>query len=106
MLPTERPHYKLIITYDIRPEMMGEYQFYVLNDFIPALNEMQFNFLGAWHTAYGQYPVRLIEFGLEDLNTFYRVVRTSRWQEAEDKLKSYTVGYKRKLVPYRSVFQF
>jgi hypothetical protein len=100
------PRYKLLMAYDIRPEVYDVYQRYILDDFIPGMQEMGLYILGAWHTAYGNYPARQIEFVLEDLQTMHRALRNAKWRPMEDRLKSYTVRYERKLVRFRQGFQF
>lgn len=100
------PRFKLLLSYDIRPESYAVYQRYILDEFIPGLQELELYMLGAWHTAYGAYPVRQIEFVMEEMETMRRALRDDRWQRLEDELKGYTFHYDRKLVPYRHGFQF
>ncbi len=100
------PRFKLLMTYDIRPEVYDVYQQYILNDLIPGMQDMSLYMLGAWHTAYGRYPSRQIEFVLEDLDIMRQALRSERWQALEDRLKSYTQRYERRLVRFRQGFQF
>ena len=100
------PRYKLLLAYDIRPDTAEEYQRYVLSEFIPAMQDMGLYMLGAWHTAYGEYPARQVEFVCEDLDTLQLAMTDDRWLSLEDTLKSYTRHYHRKLVRFRHGFQF
>ena len=100
------PRYKLLLHYDVRPEVYAVYQRYILEEFVPGMQEMKLYMTGAWRTVYGNYPDRQIEFVLEDLNTMRAALRDARWQGLEDRLKSYTTGYERKLVLFRQGFQF
>jgi hypothetical protein len=100
------PRYKLLVVYDVRPEVYAVYQRYVLNEFIPAMQEMGLYMLGAWHTAYGRYPARQIEFVMETLDTMRAALQNERWLTLEEQLKSYTDHYERKLVRFRDGFQF
>ena len=100
------PRYKLLLAYDIRPESLEPYQQYVLSEFIPAMQDMQLYMLGAWHTAYGKYPARQVEFVLEDLETLQQAMADDRWPLLEHTLKSYIYHYHRKLVRFRQGFQF
>jgi hypothetical protein len=59
----------------------------------------------AWHTAYGQYPVRLNGFVAKDRATLDRVLASAEWRQLEDKLKRFVTDFTRKTVPYREGFQ-
>lgn len=100
------PRYKLLMTYDVRPELYGRYQQYILDEFIPALQEMGMYMLAAWHTAYGVYPMRQVEFVMEDLSTARAALHDEKWLALEEKLISFTTNYGRRLVRYREGFQF
>lgn len=107
MSPTQiYPRYKLLMTYDIRPEMYDTYFQYVMSEFVPALQNMGLYMITAWHTAYGEYPVRQVEFVSEDLETMLEVFQTERWDEMESRLKTYIINYERKVVRFRNGFQF
>jgi hypothetical protein len=100
------PNYKLLLTYDIRPESLDKYYYYVLREFVPELENMGLYMFRVWHVAYGDYPVRQMEFVTEDLETAQEVFQSERWCVLEDRLKSYTMRYGRKLVKFRVGFQF
>ncbi|MEM6528186.1 MAG: hypothetical protein AAF653_07805 [Chloroflexota bacterium] len=100
------PRYKLVLCYDIRRGMHPTYHRYVITEFVPALNEMEIYVLEAWHTAYGEYPVRQVEYVTGNMNTLDRAFDSTRWQRLEDRLKAFTTSYSRKIIPYRRGFQF
>ncbi len=100
------PRYKLLLNYDIRNGMQEVYYRYVVGEFVPSLNEMSIYVSAAWHTAYGAYPLRQVEFVCDSLETLHSAFETPRWQELEDRLKTYTSDYHRKIIPYRRGFQF
>lgn len=100
------PRYRLIVRYDIRLDRYEAYYQFVMNDFEPAMRHMGLYMVGIWQTVYGDYPVRQIEFVTESLDTVREVFQSERWEALEDKLKSYTLRYERKLVRYREQFQF
>jgi hypothetical protein len=107
MSPTQiHPRYKLVMTYDVRPELYDPYFQYIMNEFIPALQNMGLYMTTAWHTAYGEYPLRQVEFVSETLQTMREIFDSERWEEMEEKLKGYTEHYERKVVRYRNGFQF
>lgn len=100
------PRYKLVMTYDIRPDMVNAYYYYVLKEFVPELENMGLYMFGVWHIAYGDYPIRQLEFVSEHFDTVQEVFSTERWTSLEDRLKDLTLRYERKLIPFRHGFQF
>lgn len=100
------PQYKLLIVYDIIPKTALIHQQFTLNEYMPTLQEMGIYMVNAWHTTYGAYPIRQLEFVLENLDVMRRAMEDPRWQLLEDRMKSYTTSYNRKLVRYRQGFQF
>jgi hypothetical protein len=106
MAQTIIPNYKLLVTYDIRQEMVEKYYYYVLKEFVPELETMGLYMFKVWHVAYGEYPIRQLEFVIEDLETVLEVFASERWETLENNLKDLTVGYERKLVRFRRGYQF
>jgi hypothetical protein len=100
------PRYRLILSYDIRAESHDSYFRFVTNDFVPALQNMGLYMLSVWHTAYGEYPIRQVEFVSEDLSTVLDSFRSPRFKDLEARLQQYTFNYRRKLVRYQDRFQF
>jgi hypothetical protein len=108
MMPYNRitPQYRLLMRYDIRLEMYDTYYEYVTHEFVPALQNMGLHMFGIWHTAYGSYPLRQVEFVTDNVETVREVFQTDRWKKLEAKLQSFTTNYERKLVRYQDRFQF
>lgn len=108
MLPTLPiiPQYKLLLCYDIRRGMHSVYYRYVVSEFVPALNDMGIYVAEAWHTAYGEYPLRQVEYVTDSLETLHTAFESEKWQDLEDRLKAFTAHYNRKIIRYRRGFQF
>lgn len=100
------PRYRLVLRYDIKLDQYEPYFQFVMNDFVPSLHNMGLYMSGVWHTAYGAYPLRQVDFVTESLDTAREVFVSERWEVLEEKLKSFTTHYERKLIPYRDQFQF
>jgi hypothetical protein len=100
------PRYRLMMRYDIRPDQFEPYYQFVMNEFVPALQNMGLYMVAVWHTAYGDYPVRQVEFVTDSLDTVREVFQSERWDKLEAQLKTFTLRYERKLVRYRDRFQF
>jgi len=97
---------KMLITYDVVPELQQAYYEFVLGEMIPAAQSMGLVLSEAWHTAYGNYPIRLNGFVAKDRAALDRVLGSAEWRQLEDKLKRFVTGYQRKIIPYREGFQF
>ena len=100
------PNYKVLVSYDIRPDMVEKYYYYVLKEFVPELESMGLYMFKIWHIAYGDYPIRQMEFVSEDLGTIRDVLSSDRWETLESSLKELTTDYERKIVPFRKGYQF
>lgn len=97
---------KLLLTFDIREETQETYLRFMVNEFIPMLQTMGLKSIGVWHTAYGDYPVRLLVFSSESSAAMKQSVASEAFQELEGKLKKYVTEYNRRIVPFDSRFQF
>jgi hypothetical protein len=97
---------KLLMIYDIKPEREAEYYRYMLGEFLPALQNMGLMMIEGWHTAYGDYPVRLFAFRTEDEHQLQQVIRSDEWVEAKDKLLKLVRNYEERVVAAKNVFQF
>ncbi len=106
-MPSDAERVKLILTYDILPETQDLYYQFMLGEMVPEAQRLGLVMSGAWHTAYGEYPVRLVEFIGEDLEQVKSVLGNSRWVTFERRLQEYVTNYSKKIVPLREdQFQF
>lgn len=99
------PRYKMIITYDIRPGNRDQYYQFVMGELVPAMQSMGVYMTEAWHTAYGSYPIRMVTFVAEDMETLQDMLESSEWTELETKLKMFIENYTMRIVEYRQGFQ-
>jgi len=97
---------KMLISYDVVPELQQAYYEFVLGEMIPAAQSMGLVLSEAWHTAYGDYPIRLNGFVARDKATLDRILAGSDWRQLEDKLKRFVTSYQKKIVTFRDGFQF
>jgi hypothetical protein len=97
---------KLLISYDILDEDQQTYYQYVLGEFLPTVQTMGLVLTDAWHTAYGDYPARLLSFVARDRATLDAILAREDWQQLENKLQVFVREYERRIVPYRDRFQF
>lgn len=97
---------RLLLSYNIIPQVQQEYMNYVINEFIPALENIGLKNAGVWHTAYGNYPIRLLVFLSDDPAAMKRALASPKWEEAESRLKTFVTDYSRRVVPADTRFRF
>jgi hypothetical protein len=100
------PRFKMIVSYDLIPSTQDSYYQFVLGEMVPAMQEMGVYMTEAWHTAYGEYPVRMVSFVAEEFDTINEMLESQRWHDLETRLQNYIRNYTRKVVEYRQGFQF
>ena len=97
---------KLLMVYDIKPEREAEYYRYMLGEFLPALQNMGLIMTEGWHTAYGDYPMRLVAFHADDEHSLQDIIRTEEWVEAKASLLILVRNFEERVVAARNVFEF
>lgn len=97
---------KLLLEYDIAPEVQETYYRFVTNEFVPQVNRIGLELAEVWETVYGDYPRRLIVFVAEDQDTCHQALGSEKFQRLERKLLRFVKNYSRRMVPYKGQFQF
>ena len=106
-MPTTDPRFKLILTYDVQQDMQDTYLQFMLGELVPAVQSLGLQMTGAWHTAYGQYPIRLVEFIGEDQAAIQAALETPLWNKMEARLLGFVANYSKKTLRVREdQFQF
>ncbi len=100
------PRVKLLISYDIVTELQQEYAEFILRELIPKLQEMGLPMTEAWHTAYGNYPIRMAGFVAPNEEVMKRVLTSDEWKNLERRFKQFVTDLELKVVAYKEGFQF
>lgn len=98
--------YKLLLSYEIKEELLQEYYQFVMGRYVPALQAMGLQMSDAWQTAYGDAPGRLIGFVCEEQATITAVLNSENWAALSEQLAGFVTDYSYKVVPFRGGFQF
>ena len=96
----------LLLTYDPMPDRREAYFSFVLGEFVPEMERLGLKMSEAWHTAYGDYPLRLTGFIAPDQTTMDFAVGSPDFQGLEQRLQDFVVNYQRRVAPLRRRFQF
>lgn len=97
--------YKLLLSYDVSPEHMQEYYRFVLGRYVPVMQAMGLEMSDAWHTAYGNFPNRLIGFVAREKKTLVEVLDNESWAALNEELQQFVSDFNYKVIPYREGFQ-
>ena len=101
-----RGHVKILLTYDIIPHKEADYYEFMLGEMVPAVESMGLTMSEAWHTAAGNYPLRLVAFVAEDRAAAENAIDRYEFDSLEERLMTYVSNYSRRMVPSRDYFQF
>ncbi len=96
---------KLLLSYNILPQHQEEYMQFAVQVFVPTLQRIGLEDQGVWHTAWGNYPMRLIVF-VADEQEMKEAIASDAWEQLESRLKEYVSDYTRRIVPFQPGFQF
>ncbi len=97
---------KLLLSYNVRSGKENAYRRFVLEELLPKAQELGLMPTDAWHTAYGNYPTRLIGFAAEDLDTAHTALASDEWDAMMRQLKGYTDELSQRVVPLHGGFQW
>ena len=97
---------KFMLVYNIKPHREAEYYRFVMGEFLPTLQNLGMYMTEGWHTAYGNYPVRLIVFQADSRDQLEQILTGSEWKSAKEKLMKYVRDYEERVVPAKNIFQF
>ena len=98
--------YKLLLAYDVRQEHMQEYYRFMLGRYVPVMQAMGLEMSEAWHTAYGDFPDRLIGFVARDRQAMDELLANDSWHSLNEELQRFVTNFDYKLIHYREGFQF
>ena len=94
------------MSYDIASEKQQAHYEFILREFIPKVQEMGLEISEAWHTAYGDYPLRMTAFVAPDMETMQTVLQSEDWEQLSQQLERFVTNLHYKLVRYKEGFQF
>jgi hypothetical protein len=96
---------KLLLSYNVQPESVQAYYQFVLSRYIPAMQSMGLEMSEAWHTAFGDWPDRLVGFVARDAATMNKLLADESWAALNESLRQYVYAFEYKVIPYREGFQ-
>ena len=105
-MPDNHQQVKLLVTYDVPVARQEEYYQFVLGEFVPGVQTLGLHMTEVWHTAYGDYPVRLAGYVAQDYETMVTILNAPAFLGLEDRLKKFVLNYRRRIVQLKNGFQW
>ena len=102
----DQQQYKILLSYDILNTESDAYYRFMLGKFVPVLQNQGLTNFEAWHTAYGDYPVRLVSFTANSYDDVQDLFATARWNKLETRLNEFVTNYEMRVVPVDGQFHF
>ncbi|MFZ0547305.1 MAG: hypothetical protein WAM60_17805 [Candidatus Promineifilaceae bacterium] len=98
--------FKLLLSYNIKGSDMQAYYEFVLGHYIPIMQSLGLEMSEAWHTEYGNYPIRLIGFVSRNEETMMKLLADETWEDLNEKLEEFVTDFTYKVVPYTVGFRY
>jgi hypothetical protein len=96
---------KLVMRWDIRPEMESEYFEFLVHEFIPALNRLGIADIQVWYTAFGECEQKQAEGVAQSVDRIQKMLQSEEWLLLTDKLQNYVRNFSQKVIPATRGFQ-
>lgn len=98
--------YKLLVTYNVLAHREMEYRRFVIQRWLPGMQEQGLEPGEILHTLWGDYPPRLIVLYAPDLSTLRQLLASDEWQNWHEQLDKMVRNLEYKVVPAHPWMQF
>ena len=96
---------KLILSWDIKPDLEQEYLEFVVREFVPGITKLGIKPTDAWYTLYGDCSQILTAGVAKDSGVVKKILSSMEWDDLESRLLDFVDNLERKVVPARKGFQ-
>ena len=96
---------KLILSWDIKPDLEQEYFEFVVREFVPGITNLGIEPTDAWYTLYGDCSQILTAGVARDTGAVQEILSSEEWDVLESRLLEFVENLERKVVPARQGFQ-
>jgi len=97
--------YKLIMSWDIRPDFESEYSDFVANEFIPSIGKLGLGDIQAWFTVYGECEQILVSGNTSTEKQMRYLLNSDEWELLRDRLADLVDEFDMKVVEGTAGFQ-
>jgi hypothetical protein len=96
---------KLLMTWDILPNLEQEYFEFVIGDFIPEIKELGITPVDLWYTVFGDQPQIMVAARTQSQSALHVAMASKEWQLLLENLLKFVENFSYKIVPARTGFQ-
>ena len=96
---------KLLMTWDILPNLEQEYFEFVISNFIPEIKGLGISPVDIWYTMYGNQPQIMIATKTQSQAALNVAMASKEWQQLIENLMQFVANFTYKVIPARTGFQ-
>lgn len=96
---------KLLLTWDILPNLEQEYFEFVISDFLPEVKHLSIRPVDAWYTMYGDQPQIMVAAKTQSQASLNVVMASKEWQLLLENLLKFVENFSYKVIPAQTGFQ-
>ena len=96
---------KLLMTWDILPNLEQEYFEFVISNFIPEIKGLGISPVDIWYTMYGNQPQIMIATKTQSQAALNVAMASKEWQRLIENLMQFVDNFSYKVIPAQTGFQ-
>lgn len=96
---------KLLMTWDILPNMEQEYFEFVISNFIPEIKQLGISPVNVWYTMYGDQPQIMVVAKTQSQASLNVVMASKEWSRLLENLMKHIENFSYKVIPAQTGFQ-
>jgi hypothetical protein len=89
---------KLLMSWDIKPDLESEYFEFVVREFVPGITKLGLQPSDAWLTLYGDCSQVHTSGIAENLQAMRQILAKPEWDSLHERLMEYVHNYQQKIV--------
>ena len=96
---------KLLMTWDILPNLEQEYFEFVISDFLPEIKQLGIRPADIWYTMYGNQPQIMVAAKTQSQAALNVVMASKEWSQLLENLMKFVDNFSYKVIPAQTGFQ-
>ena len=96
---------KLLMTWDILPNLEQEYFEFVISDFIPEIKQLGISPVDLWYTLYGDQPQIMVAAKTQSQAALNIAMASKEWQRLIENLLQFVGNFSYKVISAQTGFQ-
>ena len=96
---------KLIMTWDILPNLEQEYFEFVISDFLPEIKQLGIRPVDIWYTLHGDQPQIMVAVKTQSQASLNVVMASKEWLLLLENLLKFVENFSYKVIPAQTGFQ-